>query len=72
VAEVMRRDYLLVDGHINLEEFVESYLMRVGPLLHGHAQGLRGRLITLRDVRRCRARAGRTPRSTTRCSRSSA
>jgi Zn-dependent protease/predicted transcriptional regulator len=51
VAEVMRRDYLLVNGHINLEEFVERYLMRVGRCFMVTRKGSVVGLITLRDVR---------------------
>jgi Zn-dependent protease len=52
VGEVMRRDYPLVEGHTNLEEFVERFLLRVGGRFFmvtrkGNVVGL----ITLRDVK---------------------
>jgi len=52
VAEVMRRDYQVVDGHINLEEFVERYMMRQGSRCFMVARkGWVVGLITLREVK---------------------
>jgi CBS domain-containing protein len=51
VGEVMRRDYLLVDGHLNLEEFVNRFLLRSGgPCFMVARKGLVVGLITLKDV----------------------
>lgn len=52
VGEVMRRDYLLVDGHINLEDFALKFLMRMGSrCFMVTRKGLVAGLITLRDVK---------------------
>lgn len=52
VGEVMRRDYLLVDGHINLEDFALKFLMRMGSRCFMVARkGCVVGLITLRDVK---------------------
>ena len=52
VGEVMRRDYLLVDGHTNLEEFVNRFLLRMGSrCFMVTRKGLVVGLITLRDVK---------------------
>lgn len=52
VGEVMRRDYLLVDGHINLEDFALKFLMRMGSrCFMVTRKGCVVGLITLRDVK---------------------
>ncbi len=45
VADVMTRNYPTVDGHINLQTFVEEHLVRTGRrcfvvMLNGHAEGI--------------------------------